>query len=49
MPAAWLQVCAASEVVIVIADHHGHLDPRTSDSELVENGSVRGDNVIEFL
>ena len=31
----------ASEIIIVIPDHHGHLDARASGPELIENRLVR--------
>ena len=43
------KVWVASEVVIVIADHHGDLDTRTGGSELIENGLVRRNDVIELF
>src|SRR5215472_5427833 len=43
------KVCVASEVVIVIADHHGDLDMCTGGSELIENGLVRHDDVIKLF
>jgi hypothetical protein len=42
------KVWVASEVVIVIADHHGGLDTRTGGSELIENGLVRRNDVIKL-
>jgi len=33
----------------VVADHHGHLDARSSDPELVENVLVRLDYVLKLL
>src|SRR5215467_12478327 len=35
------KVCVATEVVIVIADHHSDLDTSPGGSELIENGLVR--------
>src|SRR5215813_9646611 len=39
----------ASKIVIVIADHHGDLDARPGSAELIENGLVRGNYVIELF
>src|SRR5262249_45161577 len=39
----------ASKVVIVIADHHGDLDTCAGGAELIENGLVRCNDVIEFF
>ena len=39
----------ASQVVIVIADHHGDLDARSGGAELIENGLVRRDDVVELF
>jgi hypothetical protein len=38
----------ASEIIIVIADHHGHLDARAGGLELIENGLMCGYDVREF-
>src|SRR5215475_6739116 len=39
----------ASKIVIVIADHHRDLDPCAGDAELIKNGSVRRNYVIELF
>jgi hypothetical protein len=36
----------ASQIVIVIADHHSHVDTSTGGLEPVENSLVRCDDVI---
>src|SRR5215470_14712138 len=43
------KVCVASEVVIVITDHHGDLDMCAGGSELIENGLVRCNDVIKLF
>ena len=39
----------AGQVVVVIADHHGHLDARADDPELIENGLMGLDDVVELF
>ena len=39
----------ASKVVIVIADHHRNLDTFAGGAELIENGLVRRNYVIELF
>jgi hypothetical protein len=43
------KVCVATEVVIVIADHHSDLDTSPGRSELIENGLVRRNDVIDLF
>ena len=33
----------------MIADHHGHLDARPDDLELIENGLMGLDDVVELF
>jgi len=39
----------ASEIVIVIADHHGDLDAGSSGAKLIENGLVCRNYVIKLF
>ncbi len=39
----------ASQLVVVVANHHGHLDARPGNSELIENRLVRVDYVFKLF
>src|SRR6516165_7166736 len=43
------KVCVAAEVVIVIAGHHCDLDTCSGRSELIKNGLVRCNDVIDLF